>query len=91
MSMLFAGIRGFIKERNAMAAEQAAATAKDAERKYERETLLLTNLYKAATDPKYQQSPEFQAELKEKGLDPFIRASNAMADVEGTTKYGMGK
>ncbi len=91
MSMLVAGLKGFIKERNAMAAEQAAATAKAAERKYERETLLLTNLYKAATDPKYQQSPEFQAELKEKGLDPFIRASNAMADVEGTTKYGMGK
>ena len=88
MSMLVAGITGFLKERNAMAAEQAAATAKDAERKYERETLLLTNLYKAATDPKYQQSPEFQAELKKKGLDPFIRASNAMADVESTFKYG---
>ena len=86
MSMLVAGITGFLKERNVMAGEEAAARAKVAEAEAERETLLMTNLYKAATDPKYQQSAEFQAKLKEKGLDPFIRASNAMADVAGTSK-----
>ena len=88
MSMLIAGITGFLKERNVMAGEEAAARAKIAEAKAERETLLMTNLYKAATDPNYQQSPEFQQELKEKGLEPFIRASNALADVGTKTYFG---
>ena len=88
MSMLVAGITGFLRERNVMAGEEAAARAKVAEAEAERETLLMTNLYKAATDPKYQQTPEFQEILKEKGLDPFIRASNAMADVDASFNFG---
>jgi len=91
MSMLVAGITGFLRERNVMAGEEAAARAKVAEAEAERETLLMTNLYKAATDPKYQQTPEFQEILKEKGLDPFIRASNAMADVDASFNFGSVK
>ena len=91
MSMLIAGISGFLKERNVMAGEEAAARAKEAEAEAEKHKLVMTNLLKAATDPKYPQSPDFQETLRAENLDPFIRTSNAMADVAGTSKYGMGK